>query len=178
VLEEALGMGDEFSVAYLDLDNFKPFNDAYGYGHGDEVIRLLGRILQEHTDSETEFVGHIGGDDFIALLRGPDWLDRCRKILSCFSGLVRKHYSLQHCEQGGITATDRFGITRQFSIMTLSIGVLRVKGGQNLLSPERIAELATAAKARAKLTHGDSISVAIFDRGLGSEPWGALEVVI
>jgi diguanylate cyclase (GGDEF)-like protein len=163
VLQEAIGRFDEFAVAYLDIDNFKAFNDAYGYAHGDEVIRLLGRLLQECTDAEKDFVGHIGGDDFIALIWGESWKDRCERVVETFGSLVEAHYSPQDRSQGGITATDRFGIPRHFPVMTLSVGVLWVRAAHQELSPERIAELATAAKSKAKQRVGNHIAIEVFD---------------
>jgi diguanylate cyclase (GGDEF)-like protein len=156
-LAEAIEQAVGFAVAYLDLDNFKPYNDAYGYAHGDEILRLVARLLQEGVSPEADFVGHIGGDDFILLLYGGDWQERCQRILQIFRELVSLHYTEEDRERGGITAADRFGITRQFPIMSLSIGVLLLPQGCSGLTPERVAELASRAKSRAKRRQGNTI---------------------
>src|SRR5690606_42065631 len=67
-----------------DLDNFKPFNDVFGYKKGDDVIQLTGKVLSEHVDPECDFLGHIGGDDFIILFQSADWEARCEGILNAF----------------------------------------------------------------------------------------------
>jgi GGDEF domain-containing protein len=70
-----------FVVAYADLDNFKPFNDLYGYAAGDEMICLLARLLVDCVDGDRDFVGHVGGDDFALLLQSPDWRPRLEQML-------------------------------------------------------------------------------------------------
>ncbi len=158
-LTELLDTPEPFAIAYYDLDNFKAFNDVYGYGHGDEVIRLVGRLLLESADPETDFVGHIGGDDFIVLFRSLDWLQRCQNLLSSFNKVVPTHYSIKDGQQGFIESTDRFGIKRCFPIMTLSVGVVSVEPPHEHLSLDQISELATAAKSKAKHYTGDWVCV-------------------
>jgi len=149
-LTEILNAPEAFAIAYYDLDNFKAFNDTYGYGHGDEVIRMVGRLLQEHAEPENDFVGHIGGDDFIVLFRSPDWLQRCKNMLNIFNRLIPNHYSPKDCQQGFIKSTDRFGICRSFPIMTLSVGAVLIESPHEDLSLEQIQEIASAAKSQAK----------------------------
>ena len=71
--ERLLQKGSLFTACYVDIDHFKPYNDIYGYRRGDEIIQMLGRILVETCDERVDFVGHIGGDDFVILLQSPDW---------------------------------------------------------------------------------------------------------
>jgi len=149
-LSEILNAPEAFAVAYYDLDNFKAFNDAYGYGHGDEVIRMVGRLLQEHAEPENDFVGHIGGDDFIVLFRSTDWQQRCKNMLKIFNSLIDSHYSLKDRARGFIESTDRFGICRSFPIMTLSVGVALIESPHKDLPLEQIQEIASAAKSQAK----------------------------
>ena len=149
-LREILNAPEAFAVAYYDLDNFKAFNDAYGYGHGDEVIRMVGRLLQEHAEPENDFVGHIGGDDFIVLFRSTDWQQRCKNMLKIFNSLIASHYSLKDRARGFIESTDRFGICRSFPIMTLSVGAVLIQSPHEDLSLEQIQEIASAAKSQAK----------------------------
>src|SRR5690606_16525133 len=105
-----LADGVSFVACYADLDSFKPFNDVFGYRCGDDVIRLLGRTLSAYTDAGQDFLGHIGGDDFILLFRSPDWQERCRQILGDFAqGMVRLLEEQGHEAAGGYEAEDRQG---------------------------------------------------------------------
>ena len=78
-IERLLQSQRPFAVAYCDLDHFKPYNDVYGYKRGDQVIQRLGRILVECAAPEVDFVGHIGGDDFIVVFENADWPERCAR---------------------------------------------------------------------------------------------------
>jgi len=79
-----LAAEEAFTVCYFDLDHFKPFNDVYGFSMGDAMIQMTAKIITELCDHELDFVGHIGGDDFIALFRSADWEARCRAMLTKF----------------------------------------------------------------------------------------------
>jgi len=173
VMEDALAASEPIVVAYLDIDHFKAFNDAYGYGHGDEVLRLLARLLLEHAEPDRDFVGHIGGDDFIALFRSADWAARCRQVLGRFVSLVEPQYSPNDRASGGITATDRFGTVRHYPIMSLSIGALKIRGGHRELTDTRVAELATAAKSKAKKLPGNQLCLDLYPGEGSSAALGA-----
>src|SRR5690606_35871576 len=82
-IEFLLASEVSFCACYADLDNFKPFNDVFGYVHGDEIIQLTGQLLCAHASSG-DFVGHIGGDDFLVLWRSADWDARCHALLEAF----------------------------------------------------------------------------------------------
>ncbi len=81
-----------FVVAYADLDNFKPFNDLYGYAAGDEMIQLVGRLLVECADPDRDFVGHVGGDDFALLFQSADWQEKLQGMLQAFDHSVRSFF--------------------------------------------------------------------------------------
>jgi len=87
-IERLLQGGSSFVVCYCDLDNFKPFNDRYGYRKGDDMIQLVAGILREISDPERDFVGHIGGDDFVALFQSEDWEWRCQQTLQRFDAIA------------------------------------------------------------------------------------------
>ena len=76
-LDQLTGEQKNFSVAYCDIDNFKPYNDVYGYGEGDKVIKLIADILRCEADAAEDFIGHVGGDDFIIIFSSADWTERC-----------------------------------------------------------------------------------------------------
>jgi diguanylate cyclase (GGDEF)-like protein len=158
-LDEFLQNDDEFLVAYCDLDNFKAYNDVYGYLRGDDLIRLVSRLLLENSDPELDFVGHIGGDDFIVLFRSADWRDRCQRLLQTFELLAPDYYTEADRSKGGIDATDRYGQKCHYPFVALSIGILPVAATRNGLSKELIAEHATIAKKKAKQYSGNSLYV-------------------
>ena len=144
-----LSGGVEFVACYADLNDFKPFNDRYGYWRGDEMIRLLAKIILTHCDSQRDFVGHVGGDDFIMLLQSDDWHQRCEKIIAELADRARELFGADARERGGIEAEDRHGVVRFFPCTSLSIGVVAVKPGL-FARVEEVASQAALAKHHAK----------------------------
>ncbi|SEQ42977.1 diguanylate cyclase (GGDEF) domain-containing protein [Ectothiorhodospira magna] len=147
-----------FVVAYCDLDNFKPFNDFYGYARGDQVICALGEILRGILEVGEDFLGHIGGDDFILVLAGSDWHRQCRSVLDCFDVAVSGFYDERERRAGGIWSLDRQGQERFFPPLSLSIGVVRVQPG-SFRSHLEISQRASEVKCRAKAEAGNSLFV-------------------
>ncbi|MBK6472099.1 MAG: phosphodiesterase [Betaproteobacteria bacterium] len=152
-----LASGGEFVACYGDLNDFKPYNDLYGYWRGDEMIRLVARTLVSHCDPRRDFVGHVGGDDFVVLFQSDDWLDRCERIVAAFNDAALSLFDDDALANGGIEAEDRHGVRRFFKCTTLSIGAVPVRPGA-FTRPEQVASAAAAAKHRAKLS---SIGLAI-----------------
>lgn len=138
-----------FVAAYVDLNDFKPFNDQYGYFRGDEMIRLLAAILTARIDPARDFVGHIGGDDFILLFQSADWEARCRIIIAEFNERSRALFDAEDLAQGGIEGEDRRGARQFFALATVSIGAVRIQAPFPR-RPEMIATLAARAKRHAK----------------------------
>ncbi|RDS84952.1 GGDEF domain-containing protein [Dyella monticola] len=138
-----------FSVAYVDLNHFKPFNDQYGYFRGDEMIRLLAGILTAQSNPRSDFVGHIGGDDFLLVLQSDDWETRCRHMVELFNQRARELFNEEDIARHGIVGEDRHGNTQFFPLTTVAIGAVRVLPpfpGH----PETLATLAARAKRHAK----------------------------
>lgn len=153
-IQRYLASGLPFTVCYADLDNFKPFNDVFGYRRGDGVIRLLGRVLSRHADAQQDFLGHIGGDDFILLFRSADWRSRCERMLADFSDeLVRELADAGSSASGGYEAEDRQGQCRHYDLPTLSLGAVEVEPG-DYESHHQIAQAASEAKSQAKKSRG------------------------
>lgn len=150
-IKRLLGSGGEFVACYLDMNNFKPFNDQYGYWRGDEMIRLLARLAMLHSDSQRDFVGHVGGDDFLILFQSTDWRQRCQQIIREFADQAQELYDAPAREEGGIQAEDRHGVMRFFPCTTLSIGALCIQAGQ-FTDAEEVASQAALAKRHAKAT--------------------------
>ena len=147
-----------FAACHCDLDHFKPLNDMYGYRKGDEVIKACARILAECCDSDRDFVGHIGGDDFIVLFQSSDWQQRCQSILDRFDAMVRQFFKPEHLIQGGYYGEDRRGNPVFFPLLSLSIGAVGVEPGA-LCNVHEISALAAEAKKLAKRMDGSSLYV-------------------
>ncbi|MBI1388383.1 MAG: diguanylate cyclase [bacterium] len=115
------------AMCYADLDYFKAFNDTYGYSRGDNVIRILATILHEAITmhgSENDFVGHIGGDDFIMIVRHECVEPICAYICQSFDALIPFQYDEEDMRVGYITSKNRQGEEMRFPLMTVSIGVV------------------------------------------------------
>ena len=155
-IDRLLGSGTRFWVCYCDLDNFKPFNDVYGYRKGDDVIELTGAILSRHCDANRDFIGHIGGDDFMILFQSEDWETRCQAILDQFALGILDFYSIDDRERGGYLSEDRQGKKVFYSMISLSLGVIKVEARQ-YYTHHQIATAAAEAKKQAKKIHGNSL---------------------
>jgi diguanylate cyclase (GGDEF)-like protein len=155
-IDRLLESGTRFWVCYCDLDHFKPFNDVYGYRRGDDVIQRTGKILTDHCDPDRDFVGHIGGDDFMILFQSEDWEARCQAMLDRFEQGARDYYSLEDWDRGGYLSEDRQGKKVFYSLMSLSLGAIKVEPHQ-YYSHHQIATAAAEAKKQAKKIHGNSL---------------------
>ena len=101
VLANNLAKKSHFSIAYLDLDSFKAYNDEYGFSAGDCMIRRLAQIIQE-TTGENSFCGHIGGDDFVIIGNQKDIEEECKSILKQFEGCIPSFYREEDLKKGFI----------------------------------------------------------------------------
>ena len=156
-IDRLLASGVDFVACYADLNNFKPFNDQYGYWRGDEMIRLVAKLALAHCDSQRDFVGHVGGDDFIILYQSADWQVQCEQIVAEFALLAMELFDASAREAGGILTDDRYGVSRFFPLTTLSIGAVKVQRDE-FSSAEQVASLAARAKHDAK-TQGEGLVV-------------------
>ena len=147
-----------FVACYCDLDHFKPFNDVYGFSKGDAMIQMTAKILAEICDPEQDFLGHIGGDDFIALFCSPDWEERCRRGLEKFSAAVVSFFSVSDNERGGYVTENRRGEKEFNALTSLSIGAVKVAPGM-FSSHMEVATVAADAKKMAKKIPGNSLYI-------------------
>lgn len=138
-----------FVACYADLNNFKPFNDYYGYWRGDEMIRLMARLAMTKCDSQCDFLGHVGGDDFILLFQSLDWRARSEQLVQEFNTQALELFDTVARNAGGIEAEDRHGVPRFFPCTTLSIGAVVIDGSR-FSRAEDVANLAALAKHDAK----------------------------
>lgn len=155
-IEHLLRNKTEFHVCYCDLDHFKPFNDVYGFHQGDELIKLTGKILSGFCDPSQDFIGHVGGDDFIILFQSNDWEDRCRHILQMFGECVQDFFSVEDRERGGYVTEDRQGKRMFHPLTSLSLGAVKVTPGI-FTSLHQVAAAAAEAKKQAKKIPGNAL---------------------
>lgn len=147
-----------FVAVYFDLNHFKPFNDAYGYSLGDELIRMLGVTLVDSVDKDRDFVGHIGGDDFFVLFRSEDWEVRCARVLAAFDWRLRSSLRQEDLDRGGYYSEDRRGEVVFQPLPSLAAGAVHVgAGGFN--SHHEVAAAASVAKKHAKKHAGSYLFV-------------------
>jgi diguanylate cyclase (GGDEF)-like protein len=145
---------DRFAVCYVDLDNFKAYNDYYGYVYGDKVIRMTGRILRDIVfDLAPEgFVGHVAGDDFICVMPAETARVACLWIIKCFDAFIYYRYEPVDRERGHIDTRNRKGEMERFPLLSISISVVINENGEfehiGELS-KQLADLKRATKAMA-----------------------------
>ncbi len=151
---------EEFAVCYADLDNFKEFNDRYGYNHGDHVILLLSRILRDVVRglAPDGFVGHIGGDDFIFIVNMKYLEGCCDEIIYLFDELIPYQYTEEDRRAGYFLGKDRRGSIRRVPLMTLSIGVV-TNQIQPFTHTAQVSELAAEMKNYTKSLPGSVYAV-------------------
>ncbi|MBC7786752.1 MAG: GGDEF domain-containing protein [Methylophilaceae bacterium] len=146
----------KFLACYCDLDNFKPFNDAYGFGRGDDLIKFTGKLLTSMIAADVDFVGHVGGDDFILILQSEDWEARCLKILSELAHAMPDFYDADDRTRGGVEAIDRLGNKTFYPLGSMSIGAVAVNS-EDFSSHHEVFGAIARAKKQAKLEAGNSL---------------------
>ncbi len=157
-IERLLQANTPFVACYCDLDHFKPFNDTYGYRKGDEMIQLTGRVLNWACDPKLDFIGHIGGDDFILLMQSRDWKVRCEQALRSFEQAAGLMFKAEHLAAGGYSSESRDGSMMLHPLTSLSIGATQVVPGQ-CYSHHEVSAAMSDAKKMAKKINGNSLFV-------------------
>lgn len=156
----------EFAILYADLNTFKAYNDHYGFLKGDEVIKMTAQCLVDavavHGDADS-FLGHIGGDDFVALCTLEQAELVAAEVCRRFDEQAAEFYSPEDRARGHIETVDRRGEVRQFHIVTISIGVASSVGRTFVHASEPIT-LATEMKSYAKSTSDSRVSNFAVDR--------------
>lgn len=154
-IEEALAKHKALAVLYIDLNQFKAFNDAYGYDAGDHVLKATGQLLIRVTRPRGEFVGHIGGDDFI-VLSGPEKMEElAREICAEFDKIAPGFYNEADRARGTIVSKDRQGREREFPFLSVAIGICHNKA-RKLVSYAQISQLGAELKKHAKQKSGSA----------------------
>jgi diguanylate cyclase (GGDEF)-like protein len=157
-LETAINNGKPFSVCYLDLDKFKAFNDTYGFEHGDEVIRETARIIlsvvTEYGNPE-DFVGHIGGDDYVFLTSVDKTEMLCNRIIEDFDKIAPSFYNQEDRQRGYIVAKDRQGHVENVPLISVSIGIVSNRD-KSISHVVEIGEIGAELKKLAKANQGSN----------------------
>lgn len=158
-----------FATYFLDLDNFKAFNDHYGFDKGDEAIKLTADVIinaiHKAGGDEKDFIGHIGGDDFV-MITDPNKVDLvCQEIIKEFDKAIPDLYSKEDRQRGYIMSLNRKGEKEEFPIMTISIGVVTNKK-RNLSHLAQVSAIGAEVKEYAKTFFGSNY---IVDKRMGGE---------
>lgn len=146
-MKKRLLNAEDFAMIYFDLDNFKAYNDVYGFFKGDEIIKFTARtILRNVHNMESSFVGHIGGDDFVAIVSGISCEETCQNIIAEFDKKVINYYNEDDAIRGYIEVENRKGVIEQFPIVSISVGVVEV-------SKHRFNNILEIGEAGAQVKH-------------------------
>ena len=160
-IKKRLLNNEQFSILYIDLDNFKAYNDVYGFLKGDEIIEFTAETICKCLHSaynENVFIGHIGGDDFIAIVPTLDVDNICQLIIANFDEGVTKFFTEEDLEKGYIEVANRKGIIEQFSLTSISIGAV-IADKDRFANILEIGEIGAQVKHVAKSIIGSSYAV-------------------
>ena len=157
-LKKRLFNNETFGVLYLDLDNFKAYNDVYGFIKGDEIIKFTARTIVRNVhaiENNNCFVGHIGGDYFVAIVSKTDYDKICQDIISEFDANILQYFTEEDRKRGYIEVANRRGILEDFPLTAISIGVVIVEPNKfsNILE---IGEVGAQVKHLSKTIMGSS----------------------
>jgi EAL domain-containing protein (putative c-di-GMP-specific phosphodiesterase class I)/GGDEF domain-containing protein len=142
-----------FSMIYFDINMFKPLNDQLGYRVGDQIILLLAELLTTCFHDEDDFVGHIGGDDFVVISRSAAAVDRTNQVQAQFVHQTRRFYGSDILEKGFVESEDRNGQVNRFPLVSLAAGVVKASG-EGGCNSDQLSDLASFAKKKAKVSPG------------------------
>jgi GGDEF domain-containing protein len=155
-ITQRIAQGQPFAICYGDLDNFKAYNDSYGFLKGDAVILRTAQLLMEavraHGNGD-DFVGHIGGDDFVLITTPDRAVAICEAAIAQFDGTAPLFYGAQARADGFISGVDRQGRPTQFPLVSISFAVVS-SAWRPFSHPGEVAQRSAEAKKRAKLLPG------------------------
>ena len=152
---------DTFALCYADLDNFKAFNDRYGFLRGDEMIGVLAGALKfaaEEAGEPAPFLGHVGGDDFVVICDPAQVQQLCNRACAIFDRAAAGLHDPEDVARGGIEITDRLGQVRSFPLVSVSIGVAGSER-RHFEDYRQVVAVATEMKAVAKRSPGSAVAV-------------------
>jgi len=168
-IQKAVEDEEPMAVCYLDIDNFKPYNDHYGFSRGDEVILVVARVLVNVLDEmarEHSFVGHVGGDDFVFIVKETVAEAVCKKALANFEEVRNAFIEPEDVERGGFVEKNRQGTETKFGLLSVSIAVIPTGHGRFKHFGE-VASAASQIKHKVKEMAGNNY---LFDQRQGYFP--------
>jgi|FLYL01.1.fsa_nt_gi diguanylate cyclase (GGDEF)-like protein len=160
-IEERIDRGVPFALIHCDLDNFKAFNDHYGFMRGDQVIKFCADVLRQavaDVGDESAFIGHIGGDDFVAITDATIAEQFCKAVIDRFDDGILDYYDTADALKGYIEVTDRRGERFAFPIVSISMGVV-TNLNRPITSQWEASAIAVEMKEYAKKQHGSSFRI-------------------
>ncbi len=152
-INKRLSQNMHFDVCYIDIDNFKPYNDHYGFEKGDMVIKTLACIIEESIKPygfDFSFVGHIGGDDFIVITPPQISIPACEKIIASFEATLPALHSPEDYNRGYYVSKNRKNDEETFNLLSISIGIVSTEV-YKIKSFAQLASIATEVKKAAKM---------------------------
>jgi len=159
-----------FVACHLDLDHFKAFNDAYGYARGDQVLLHVAQVVTHAARPRVDFVGHVGGDDFVFLMRSQDWSLRLTAIVEELEASLINFHSIEHRQAGGLDGLERDGTQRRFPLLSASIAAVEINGRRDVTA-EAVADALRETKRAAKAKAGCSCMLAVGDKISDLSSW-------
>jgi diguanylate cyclase (GGDEF)-like protein len=156
VIAARIAAHEPLAVIYLDLSNFKSYNDKYGWLEGDQVLKELGDIVVRNVmalGDKDDFVGHIGGDDFIIVTRPDRGETIARAITHDFDECIPNHYNNEDKERGYLEGIDRQGAVSKIPVASISAAII-TNEHRELFHPLQIAQLAAEVKRYLKTLPG------------------------
>ncbi len=138
-----------FSFIYIDINDFKPLNDVLGYQIGDLVITRIADLLLKHFNHSSDFVGHIGGDDFVVMTEMESVAELTHEVQVAFKAAAHSLYPQDMIQKGYMTALDRDGLQRNFPLTSIAFAIIRVESPCDY-KPDQIADFAADAKKQSK----------------------------
>lgn len=160
-IEARIEQGTPFAVVHTDLDNFKAFNDHYGFMRGDQVIKFCAEVLRQavvDVDDGSAFIGHIGGDDFVAVVEAEVAEPFCKAVIDRFDDGILDYYDTADALRGYIEVTDRRGERFAFPVVSISLGVVS-NINRPITSQWEASAVAVEMKEFAKKQHGSSYRI-------------------
>lgn len=155
-----LSQSVHFDICYIDIDSFKPYNDKHGYAMGDEVIKEVGTIAVKSANkykvNGIGFAGHIGGDDFMLITRPKQSIAAAEFVIDSFTRQLSRFHTRKAMEKGFYTSVDRKGHMQEFSLLSLSIGIVSTEV-HHITSAAEISSIASDLKKRAKAIPGSAV---------------------
>ncbi len=160
-IQKTIESGESSGVCYVDIDNFKPYNDRYGFSQGDDVILMVARILvnvMEEMARHKSFIGHVGGDDFLFIVPIDLAEEICKRVLAHFEVVRNMFLAKEDIEAGCYVEKDRQGRETTFGLLSLSIAVIPT-GNHTFSHSAEVSNAASQLKHYVKQKEGSNYMI-------------------